>query len=182
MKKFLCVVRDVIFVLFILLICGTIFIMSTGKHFSIGGYQVLRVLTSSMEPAIAENTCIIIKECPVEELKVGDIITFTSDDPQIRGYYNTHRIHEIQEDNGETIYVTKGDHVANVDAYPVHQDQVAGIFVRELPGGRAIGKLFVALSDSRIYFLVIMLPLLLCLISYFWQIVGMVTGRYDEKQ
>ena len=181
MKKFLSILRDIGFVIFVVAICGMIFIMSTGKHFTIAGYQVLRVLTSSMEPAIAENTCIIIKEYPVEQLKVGDIITFTSDDPQIQGYYNTHRIHEIVEENGETLYITKGDATDAIDAYPVHQDQVAGILVRELPGGRMIGKAFVALSDNKIYFLVVMLPLTLCLLSYFWQIVGMVTGRYDDE-
>lgn len=181
MKKFLSILRDVGFVIFVIAICGMIFIMSTGKHVSIAGYQVLRVLTSSMEPAIAENTCIIIKEYPVEQLKVGDIITFTSDDPQIQGYYNTHRIHEIIEENGETLYITKGDAGDAIDAYPVHQYQVAGIFVRELPGGRTIGKCFVALSDNKIYFLVVMLPLTLCLLSYFWQIVGMVTGRFDDE-
>lgn len=180
MKKFLSILRDVGFVIFVIAICGMIFIMSTGKHFTIAGYQVLRVLTSSMELAIAENTCIIIKEYPVEQLKVGDIITFTSDDPQIQGYYNTHRIHEIVEENGETLYITKGDATDAIDAYPVQQDQVAGILVRELPGGRMIGKAFVALSDNKIYFLVVILPLTLCLLSYFWQIVGMVTGRYDE--
>lgn len=182
MKRFFSILRDVAFIIFVLFICGMIFIMSTGKHFSIAGYQVLRVLTSSMEPAIAENTCIIIKEYPVDQLKVGDIITFTSDDPQIQGYYNTHRIHDIVEENGETLFVTKGDATSAVDAYPVHKDQVAGIFVKELPGGRTLGKCFLALSDNRVYFLVIMLPLTLCLISYFWQIVSVVTGRYDEKE
>ncbi|MDD6070234.1 MAG: signal peptidase I [Clostridiales bacterium] len=182
MKRFFSILRDVAFVIFVLFICGMIFIMSTGKHFSVAGYQVLRVLTSSMEPAIAENTCIIIKEYPVDQLKVGDIITFTSDDPQIQGYYNTHRIHDIVEENGETLFVTKGDATSAVDAYPVHKDQVAGIFVKELPGGRTLGKMFLALSDNKVYFLVIMLPLALCLLSYFWQIVSMVTGRYDEDE
>lgn len=182
MKRFFSILRDVAFIIFVLFICGMIFIMSTGKHFSIAGYQVLRVLTSSMEPAIAENTCIIIKEYPVDQLKVGDIITFTSDDPQIQGYYNTHRIHDIVEENGETLFVTKGDASSAVDAYPVHKDQVAGIFVKELPGGRTLGKCFLALSDNRVYFLVIMLPLAVCLLSYFWQIVSVVTGRYDEEE
>lgn len=181
MKKVLFIVRDIAFVIFVLLICGMIFIMSGGKHISVAGYQVLRVLTGSMEPAIAENTCIIIKEYPVDSLKVGDIITFTSDDPMIQGYYNTHRICDIVEENGETVFITKGDSSNAVDAYPVHKDQVAGIYVKEFPGGRLLGRFFVALSDNRVYFLVIMLPLALCLISYFWQIMGMVTGRYDDE-
>ena len=180
MKKFAAILRDIGFVFFTIFILFMIFLMSSGKHVSIAGYQVLRVLTSSMEPTISENTCIIIKKYPVDQLKVGDVITFTSDDPQIQGLYNTHRIHDIVEENGETLYVTKGDAFDAVDAYPVHQDQVAGIFVKELPGGRLLGKCFVALSDNRIYFLVIILPLMLCLMSYFWQIMG-IFRKSDEE-
>lgn len=180
MKKFAAILRDIGFVFFVVFILLMIFLMSSGKHISIAGYQVLRVLTSSMEPTISENTCIIIKKVPVEDLKVGDVITFTSDDPQIQGLYNTHRIHDIVEENGETLYVTKGDAIDAVDAYPVHQDQVAGIYVRELPAGRLLGKCFVALSDNRVYFLVIMLPLMLCLMSYFWQIMG-IFRKSDEE-
>lgn len=180
MKKFAAILRDIGFVFFVVFILLMIFLMSSGKHISIAGYQVLRVLTSSMEPTISENTCIIIKKVPVEDLKVGDVITFTSDDPQIQGLYNTHRIHDIVEENGETLYVTKGDAIDAVDAYPVHQDQVAGIYVRELPAGRLLGKCFMALSDNRVYFLVIMLPLMLCLMSYFWQIMG-IFRKSDEE-
>lgn len=180
MKKFAAILRDIGFVFFSVFILFMIFLMSSGKHISIAGYQVLRVLTSSMEPTISENTCIIIKKVPVENLKVGDVITFTSDDPQIQGLYNTHRIHDIVEEKGETLYVTKGDAIDAVDAYPVHQNQVAGIYVRELPGGRLLGKCFVALSDNRIYFLVIILPLMLCLLSYFWQIMGMFRKPDEE--
>lgn len=182
MKKFAAILRDIGFVFFSVFILFMIFLMSSGKHISIGGYQVLRVLTSSMEPTISENTCIIIKKVPVQDLKVGDVITFTSDDPQIQGLYNTHRIHDIVEENGETLYVTKGDAIDAVDAYPVHQNQVAGIFVKELPGGRLLGKCFVALSDNRIYFLVIILPLMLCLLSYFWQIMGMFRKSDEEDE
>lgn len=182
MKKIISVIRNVAFVVLVLFICFIIFTMAQGRHISIAGYQVLRVLTSSMEPAIVANTCIITKEVPVEELKVGDIITFISEDPQIYGYHNTHRIHEIVEEDGKTYFVTKGDNSPEVDPYRVSMENVKGIYVRELPGGRLIGKMFVALSDNKVYFIFIMLPLMACLISYFWQIVGMITGRYDEDE
>lgn len=180
MKRVKSIIRDIVFVIFVLAICGVIFMLSTGRHISIGGYQVLRVITSSMEPAISENTCILIKDVPVEQLKVGDIITFFSDDPDIQGYYNTHRIQEIVVENGETIYITKGDSNMEQDTYPVHQDQIAGIFVKEITGGKIIGKLFIALSDNRVYFFVVMLPLTICLLSYLWQIIMIVTNQ-DES-
>ena len=182
MKRFLAIVRDVAFVLFILIISGTIFVMSTGKHVSVFGYQVLRVLTSSMKPAIEENTCIIVKRANVDQLQVGDIITFVSDDPDIKGYYNTHRIYEISEENGERIFTTKGDGIPEPDPYPVHEEQVKGIYVQELPGGRLLGKFFLALSDNKVYFLVIMLPLTLCLLSYLWQVVAMINSSDDEDE
>lgn len=180
MKKVLSAAKNAVFVLLVLFVCYLIFAMSQGRHVSVAGYQVLRVITSSMEPAIPENTCIIIKKVPTEQLKQGDIITFISNDPDIKGYYNTHRICELIEENGETLYVTRGDNNPVYDQYPVYADQIAGVYVGELPGGRLLGKAFTALSDNRIYFLFIMLPLTVCLLSYLWQIIGFLTGRYEE--
>lgn len=184
MKKFLKqawkIIKKVIFIALILLICSIIFGMAQGKHPKFFGYQFFRVLTSSMQPAISESTCIITKEVPQDELKVGDIITFISEDPDIYGYYNTHRIHEIVEEDGEIKYVTKGDANPMPDENVVAYSQVAGVLVREMPGGRLIGQLFIWLSDSKVYFLVVMLPLVLILLSYFWQIIGYITHRYDE--
>lgn len=181
LKRILSVIRNVAFVVVILFICFIIYTMSQGNTVSIAGYRVLRVLTSSMEPTIVGNTCIITKEVDPDELKVGDVITFISEDPSIYGYYNTHRINEIIEENGEQKFVTKGDNSYEVDPYTVSKENVVGIYVKELPGGRLIGKAFVALSDNKVYFLVIIIPLVLCLLSYFWEIVGMVSGRYSDE-
>lgn len=180
LSKAIDILKKIVFVILILVICSIIIGMTQGKHPKFFGYQIFRVLTSSMQPAISESTCIITKEVPQEELEVGDIITFISEDPDIYGYYNTHRIHEIIEENGEIKYVTKGDANPFPDENMVSFDQVTGEMVRELPGGRLIGQLFNWLSDSKIYFLVVMLPMALILLSYIWQIIGYVTHRYDD--
>ncbi len=180
--KILDIIRNIFFVLLILVICFVIFSTAQGKHPKFFGYQIFRVLTSSMQPAISESTCIITKEVPQSELKVGDIITFVSEDEAIYGFYNTHRIYEIVEEDGETKYRTKGDANPAPDQYLVSYDQVTGILVGEIPGGQLIGKLFELLSNNKVYFLVIMLPLALVLLSYIWQIVGHMTNRYDEDE
>ena len=159
-----------------------IFAMSTGKHFSVAGYQVLRVLTKSMEPAILENTCIIIKEVDVDTLKVGDIITYVSEDPDIKGYYNTHRIIAIDRTGKDFCYTTQGDAIDVPDPYPVYSDQIVGIYVRELPGGSLLGKGFLLLSDNKVYFFAVMLPLFLCLLSYFWQLVMLIINKAREDE
>lgn len=94
------ILKKIVLAVFIVVICLVIVSMAEGKHPKFFGYQVLRVLTSSMQPTISENTCIIIKEVEEEELQVGDIITFVSEDSEIYGYYNTHRIYDIVEENG----------------------------------------------------------------------------------
>lgn len=181
LKKIFNVIQKIASVALVLIICFIIFGMIQGNHPKFFGYQIFRVLTSSMQPAISENTCIITKEVPKENLKVGDIITFVSEDPDIYGFYNTHRIYEIVEENGETRYVTKGDANPVPDENLVAYSQVTGIFVGELPGGELIGKFFLLLSDNKIYFLVVMLPLTLCLLSYIWQLIGHFTNRYEEE-
>lgn len=182
MKRFICFLRDIACILFILALCGMIFIMSTGKRFTVKGYQVLRVLTSSMEPVIPENTCIIIKETDPDQLAVGDIITFVSDDPYIQGYYNTHRIYEVRQENGRRVFITKGDAFEDPDEYPVEEDMVMGVFQKELPGGQLIGKIFLVLSDNKVYFMVVILPLSICLVSYLWQIIGLISGKNDDEE
>lgn len=186
MKRFLLrlwsIVRKIIFAALIGIICFIILSMAQGRHPTFFGYQVLRVLTSSMQPAISANTVIITKEVAEEDLEVGDIITFISEDDEIYGYYNTHRIYEILEEDGETKYVTKGDANPLPDENLVSYSQVTGIYIGELPGGVLIGKIFLLLSNNKVYFLVIMLPLALVLLSYIWQIIGYVTHRYDDEE
>lgn len=182
LKQIVNIIKNVFFIALVIVICFIIFGMTQGKHPKFFGYQFFRVLTSSMQPAISESTCIITKEVPQEELKVGDIITFISEDPDIYGYYNTHRIHEIVEENGETKYITKGDANPIPDEQAVSYSQITGVLVGEMPGGRLIGKFFELLSDNKVYFLVIMLPLAIILLSYVWQIIGYFTHRYDEDE
>ncbi len=184
MKKIVSFIKKAAFVAVVLFLCFLIYTMSQGKRVSVAGYQVLRVLTDSMEPTIAKNTCIIIKEVPIEEVQVGDIITFVSKEEKIQGFYNTHRVQEVVHENGQTYFITKGDKSEYVDEGRVSGEQFVGVYVRELPGGQLIGKAFLALADSRIYFIFIIFPLLLCLVSYAWQIFGIITGRerVDEDE
>ena len=132
------------------------------------GYRIFRVLTGSMEPGIEESSCIIVKHEDENRLKEGDIITFRSQDPSIYGFFNTHRIFKISNDSrtGEVIYVTKGDSNSVVDDVPVRYSEISGKFIVKVPFGNLIGKMIQSLSDSKYYFIFIICPLLLCMISY----------------
>lgn len=182
MKKFLRYLKDILFVFIVLGMCVVIVAVSKGYHPKIAGYQLLRVLTYSMSPAIEENSLIIIREVPQEEIKVGDIITFVSDDPDLMGFYNTHRVNsiEVDENTGEMRYITKGDMNTYIDAYPVTYDKIAGKYCFSIPFGQIVGQAIAALADQRVYFVFIMLPLMVCFLSYVWQIFKLIF--WDKSQ
>lgn len=165
-------IPEIIFLLFMLFLCGMIIASGTGKVSYVFGYRVLKVISSSMQPTIQDGTCIIIRKISPDEIKEGDIITFVADAPDIEGYLNTHRVSRIIQDaeSGETLYITKGDAYEEEDDYPVEASQIVGKYVKTLPFGNFVYQLTMFLSNRTNYFVVVMIPLLLCCVSYIRQL------------
>ena len=106
---------------------------------SISGHHVLWVKTNSMEPTIPASSYILTKDVKPEDVHKDDIITFVSDDPQIKGMLNTHRVIDIAS-NG--YFVTKGDNNPSQDAYLVNPSNVKAIYEKNLPFMSFFGRLF----------------------------------------
>ncbi len=123
-----------------------------GKVASIGGYSVMKVITGSMEPSIHVDDYILIKKTDVSELKVGDVITFLSDDPQILDMPNSHRITKINDDGTFTV---KGDANPAEDVYKVRSDRIVGKYVRKLWLFRFIGSFA---SSKKLLMILFILP------------------------
>ena len=176
-------IKDIIFVAVILLTCFFVFCLVKGNVPAIFGYRILHVVSGSMEPAIERGSYIIIKEVNSSELKVDDIITFVSEEPAIYGMYNTHRIYDICKDTytGETLYITKGDAYEEPDSYAVSKDQLVGKLVKILPYGKTISKIMTTLSNNYVYFGIVIIPLVICLVSYFVQFAEALFGKADDE-
>ena len=91
---------------------------------AISGATPMTILTSSMEPTYPPGTLIIVKPVAVDEIAVGDPLTYQleSGKPEVV----THRVISISTVNGELSFVTKGDNNAVADAKPVMPVQVRG--------------------------------------------------------
>ena len=94
-----------------------------GKAATVFGYNVLHVVTGSMEPTISEDDYILVQKTDIAGLKPDDIIAYYSEDPEIRGKLVIHRIIEIHEDG---TFVTKGDANPVEDELAVRPDQIVG--------------------------------------------------------
>ena len=64
----------------------------SGKIAFIGGRSLMWVKTGSMDPTIEERSYIVVKRSDGSDIEIGDVITFKSPDPLLKGAYNTHRV------------------------------------------------------------------------------------------
>ena len=142
---------------------------------SVAGFTPLSVASDSMFPTFRAGDLIFIRKCEPASLKVGDIITFHA---IINNEYalNTHRIAEIQEQNGARCYTTKGDNNAIADTHIISDGDIVGRYVGKLPG---FGKIVDFLSGSMGFLLVIVLPLL---VFFVYQVYHLITVSIELKK
>ncbi len=73
----------------------------------VGGWKALDVLTGSMRPAIQPGSLVFIHKVPLNDIRVGDIITYT--DPHQLNVTITHRVIRIARPGGVITFTVKGD-------------------------------------------------------------------------
>lgn len=141
----------------------------------IGKYMPLSVQTESMQDTIYKGDFILMEECDVNSLKVGDIISFfTTEQEQV--IIKTHRIVEIDEKSGSKSFVTRGDNNEVDDYVPVFPSDVIGKW-----GGirvAYVGSILDFVSSQYGFLLCIILPLFALFI---YQIYRFIIVIIEEK-
>ncbi len=88
------------------------------------GFRAMSVLTGSMNPAIPQESLVIVHRVPYKQLKTGDVVTYIN--PQNTKQTITHRIVELKTKQGLPALITKGDANEQNDA--------------EIFGGNVVGR------------------------------------------
>lgn len=99
--------------------------------FGLGLFPIepLVIASNSMAPKIYKGDIVIIKDADVSGVKKGDVIRY-----QMEGYYVVHRVVMINEtEDGNRVFITKGDNNDDIDLYPVKESQYAGIVKFDIP-------------------------------------------------
>jgi signal peptidase len=132
-------------VLVIILICAVLSVFSFIKAKknpntvpSIGPYKFMSVLSGSMSPIFNPYDMIVDKTIETENIKKGDVITFRVDNKTLV----THRIIDIQSENGKMVYKTRGDANNVDDEKLVDVSKIEGAYLFRIPyGGLIMEKL-----------------------------------------
>lgn len=129
------------------------------------GYGFLSVQSDSMEGiedhSFSKGDLIFVSlldDLGRENLKVGDVVTFY--DLSVRDF-NTHRIVEFTEIDGETYLTTKGDNANQADIEPLHISNALAVHRSSVAG---IGTSIDYLQTSAGFALFIILPVVLFLV------------------
>ena len=162
----LCVVAVGVFVLLF---------SKNGQPFFLADKTVLWILTDSMADEIPENTFILAQKVDPDEIEPGDVITFISDDPDLNGARNTHRVLKISEDR--SLFYTKGDHNAVADRYPARAENVLCRYESKIDWLTTVGRLFVNKTGPIIYFAAVMILLDLFLFPLFY---GLIRSKKEK--
>ena len=179
------IILNIINVISVLLIIVAVFVLLTvlftksGEAANLFGYSAFRVSTGSMEPTLPVNTFIVVKETEAEDLKVGDVITFYSNDPDLGGAVNTHRIVSIEQSATGYEFTTKGDANNIEDKYVIPYKRIIGKMVFS---SVFVGKLVRLLSNPLIFAPIIIIPLLIIVISNLAKTVKIAKNIADEEE
>jgi signal peptidase I len=138
------------------------------------GYERYVIVSGSMEPTIGTGSVVYDKTAPVEDLKVGDVITFAPPPEFDVDGQVTHRIHSIEKTapgdqvDGKEVpagtrqFVTKGDANDDPDPWKMVPDQPDQARVEHHI--EYLGYIYGALSNRWVQLLVIGLPALVLVV------------------
>lgn len=91
-------------------------------------YRPVSIATGSMEPELSVGDMAIISVADRDNIEVGDIIKFSRG-----GVYVIHRVDGITQEDGQIVYITKGDANNGQDAGYVTADEIEGKVVGKIP-------------------------------------------------
>lgn len=124
------------------------------------GYKAFICRSDSMKATdFASGDLVFVKEVSPNTIKVGDIISYRSEDPDSFGETFTHKVRSlVTNDEGQPCFITYGTTTGIDDDSPVKYTQFQGRYVFDIP---KLGTFFTFLKTTPGYFICIFLPFML---------------------
>ncbi|MBQ6539083.1 MAG: signal peptidase I [Bacilli bacterium] len=155
------IVFNIIKVVLIFILASYILFIAIQKitnNSSIFGYRVFSVASGSMIPVYNVNDVILVKDCNVNTLQVGEDIVYVGKRGGVEGLVVSHRIIKIDKSNGKVERIfTQGLNAEGTDP-SIGPEQVLGRVVEVIPIITPINHI---LKNIFGFFFLIFLPLVL---------------------
>ena len=162
-----------IFFIFFVVIFSFFIISFTTSHLKKSSYGAYIIVSESMLPSIKVNDAIFIKHCSEEDLKVGDIITFSSQN-SYHGLVVTHRIVSKNYKDGKILFETKGDNNSINDPTMIPFQDIYGKVFFKIP---KVGYIQKFLSTPIGFICSIFIPILIVIFMDSYRIVSLIRQK-----
>lgn len=127
------------------------------------GYKAFICRSDSMKATdFASGDLVFVKEVSPNAIKVGDIISYRSEDPDTFGETFTHKVRALTTtEDGQPAFITYGTTTGVDDELPVKYTQFQGLYKFDVP---KLGTFFSFLKTTPGYFICIFLPFMLLIL------------------
>lgn len=127
------------------------------------GYKAFICRSDSMKATdFAAGDLVFVKEVSPSTIKVGDIISYRSEDPETFGETFTHKVRSLTtNEEGQPCFITYGTTTGVDDELPVKYTQFQGLYKFDIP---KLGVFFTFLKTTPGYFICIFLPFMLLIL------------------
>lgn len=124
--------------------------------------NLFTIISPSMTPNINVYDVVVAVKTSPSKIKVGDVISFYSDNPNVNGMTITHRVVQVYQDYQTFSFKTKGDFNKDMDPEFVVQDKIVGKVYFKIP---QLGRIQFFLGSKGGWLIAILIPAL-AIISY----------------
>ena len=160
-EKLISVATSVLLAVAVMFCAFVIYQIQHDGYVTVFGCSVFHVVSGSMEPEIAQGALIISQKTDIEDIEVGDIISFRSLDAYMSGGIVTHRVVAIHQKDGDRCFVTRGDANNSIDSFYVTRDNFVGKIIYHTTDGNFMTSLYGFLTDKNGFFIVVIVPVIL---------------------
>ena len=175
-------INNIVYVILFLIVASVLFVVTlqraSNNDIALGGIRIFNIVSESMVPKYNIGDVLVVKSIEPQNIKVGDDIAYIGQESTFNQKIVTHQVIEIDYENGEYIFHTKG--IANILEDPlVHQNQVFGKVVYKIWILSLISKI---LSNVYVVFFGIFVPIVILIFWTILKLKGLVeVEEYEEE-
>ena len=147
-----------------LLVLAVVFLAVVLVGVRIVGYTPYAILSPSMTPQYQVGDLVYVKNCPPEEIQIGDALTFVANEDLL---VVTHRVAAVDREN--RYFITKGDANKDPDSAPVLYENVLGTVRFSIPRLGYVSSYFTSESGRYVGLAVVFTLLLFMLLPEFFK-------------
>ena len=126
----------------------------SNNNIAVGGYRVFLIVSESMKPEYKVGDILVSKKVSVDDINVGDDVTYLGEKSNLKGLIITHRVIKKEEKDGKLVFTTKG--TANSIADPeIEVSQIYGKVIYKTIFLSFLGKIMMNKVAGYILFIII---------------------------